>query len=102
MTTEHQLLFAVAKPAMPQTSRQIAERMDINYERNFNKREARYAKRSTDDDAHRQEGGAFQVDVGQENHSKSVRQPGTGCQRVGVKMQFNRTSCGSSGTPATS
>lgn len=45
MSTKHKLLFAVAKPAMPQTSRQIAERMDINYERNFNKREARYAKR---------------------------------------------------------
>lgn len=45
MTTKLKLLFAVAKPAMPQTSRQIAERMDINYERNFNKREARYAKR---------------------------------------------------------
>lgn len=45
MSTKHKLLFAVAKPAIPQTSRQIAERMGINYERNFNKREARYAKR---------------------------------------------------------
>jgi hypothetical protein len=43
--TKLKLLLAVAKPAMPQTSRQIAQRMEIHYERNFNKREARYAKR---------------------------------------------------------
>lgn len=45
MNTNLKLLLAVAKPTMPQTSRQIAERMGIHYERNFNKREARYAKR---------------------------------------------------------
>jgi hypothetical protein len=45
MTTPLKLLYAVAIPPMPQTSRQIAEAMGINYERNFNKREARYAKR---------------------------------------------------------
>lgn len=39
------LLYRLAQAKRPLTSREVAEAIQIDYRRNFNKREARYAKK---------------------------------------------------------
>jgi hypothetical protein len=38
-------LYRIAQATRPLTSREVAEAIALNYERNFNKREMRYAKK---------------------------------------------------------
>ena len=42
-----EVLVAVSKSSVPLTSRQVADAIGMNYERNFNKREFKYAQRLT-------------------------------------------------------
>jgi hypothetical protein len=44
MTKLSEIISALTKTNTPLTSRQVAEAISMNYERNFNKREIRYAQ----------------------------------------------------------